>query len=224
MKILGVVCSPRKMGNTEILTHEALAGARERGSQTELITVHGKNLQPCDGCLSCRKTEKCHIQDDMHLFHEKMFEADGIILGSPVYFWTVTAQAKMIMDRSLCLRYPFLKLANKVGGSITVSGRHGCFNVYTLFTLFFAGNHMIPTDLVVDGFAEDKGAVRNDTYAMKGAYELGKLMVSIAEQRDTYPEEYRTAFYRHVKEKHGVKICPSELYEGVVSEGSASKP
>ena len=218
MKILSIVCSPRKMGNTEILTNEALSGAREQGAETELISVRGKNLQPCDGCFSCQKQEKCHIQDDMNFFHEKMLEADGIILASPVYFWTVTAQAKLIMDRSLCLRYPFLKLANKVGGSITVSGRHGCFNVYTLFTLFFAGNHMIPTDLMVDGFAEDKGAVRKDGYAMKGAYELGRLITSIVDRRNNYPEEYRSAFYRHVKEKYGVKSCPTDMYDGVTSE------
>jgi len=212
MKILGIVCSPRKMGNTEILVKEALVGARESGATAELISVRGKNLQPCDGCLSCRKTGKCHIKDDMFLFHKEMLEADGILLGSPVYFWTISAQAKIIIDRSLCLRYPFLKLANKVGASITVSGRHGCFNVFTLFTLFFAGNHMLPTDLFVDGLAEEKGAVKKDPYAMRGAYELGKLIVSIAEKRFTYPTEYGTAFYRHVKEKFNVEVCPSELY------------
>ena len=66
MKVLGIACSPRKGGNTEIMMKEALAGARSYGAETELWTTAGKDLKPCDGCETCVKRHgECHIEDDM---------------------------------------------------------------------------------------------------------------------------------------------------------------
>ena len=66
MRVLGIVCSPRKGGNTEIMMEEALAGARSSGAQTELWIIAGKDVNPCDACLACGKTNgKCHVADDM---------------------------------------------------------------------------------------------------------------------------------------------------------------
>ena len=65
MKVLGIVCSPRRRGNTEILVDEALASAKDSGAEVELVTVSGKNIAPCDGCESCIITGKCRIEDDM---------------------------------------------------------------------------------------------------------------------------------------------------------------
>jgi multimeric flavodoxin WrbA len=94
MKVLGVVCSPRKGGNTEVMVQEALAGAQACGAETELVTVWDKDIKPCDGCLSCEKTGACHIKDDVQEIYARLLEADGIVWGTPVYFFSVTAQAK----------------------------------------------------------------------------------------------------------------------------------
>ena len=99
MKILGLLCSPRKEGNTEVLLTEALQGAQQEGAEIELYSVLGKNIQPCDGCRACNKTAECHIQDDMQELYKKLLEADGIIYAVPVYFYSLTAQAKAIIDR-----------------------------------------------------------------------------------------------------------------------------
>ena len=88
MKILGIVCSPRSGGNTEILVRKALESAEKEGAEVEAWSVAGKDLKPCDHCLSCIKTGQCHIKDDMQALYPKMIEADGIVLGSPVYFWS----------------------------------------------------------------------------------------------------------------------------------------
>ena len=83
MKVLGIVCSPRKGGNTEILVREALEGAGEVGGETELILVADKNIAPCDACDTCRETGVCRIKDDMQPIYQQLDQADGIILGTP---------------------------------------------------------------------------------------------------------------------------------------------
>ena len=90
-KVLGVSCSPRKGGNTEILLQQALAGAGERGAETELVTIFDKEIKPCDGCYACQKTGKCHIKDDMQSIYDRLLAADGIIWGTPVYYFGVAA-------------------------------------------------------------------------------------------------------------------------------------
>jgi len=106
MKILAISCSPRKDGNTVAMLNEALKAAKTEGAETELYSVSGKNIQPCDGCWGCTKTGKCHIKDDAALLFDKMLAADGIIFGTPVYFYGMTAQAKAIIDRTIALREP----------------------------------------------------------------------------------------------------------------------
>ncbi len=101
MKILGVVGSPRKGGNTEIMVEEALATAREAGAETELVLIAGKKIAGCDGCDTCRKTMACHIKDDMQTIYKQLEAADGIIFGTPVYFGSVPSQAKAIIDAFL---------------------------------------------------------------------------------------------------------------------------
>ena len=86
MKVIGIVCSPRKDGNTEILVKQALDSAREAGAQTKLFSVIGKNIAPCDACGSCHKTGVCHIQDDMQPLYQQLETADAIIFGSPSIF------------------------------------------------------------------------------------------------------------------------------------------
>jgi len=92
MKVVGVVGSARTGGNTEILTSIALDEIRKEGIKTELINLAGKRIEPCDGCRACSETGKCHYKDDFEEIAEKMIEADGIILASPVYYGAASPQ------------------------------------------------------------------------------------------------------------------------------------
>ena len=206
MKVLGIVCSPRKGGNTEILVQEALAGAQSRGAETELLTIWGKDIRPCDGCLSCEKTGECHIRDDVPQIYSKLIEADGIAWGTPVYFWSVTAQAKMLIDRSYAIYQNNNRLSGKVSGVISVGASLGNVAVWNLFNTFFSVHHMLSTDFVY-GYARSKGDIRKDKHAMKASAELGKQMVLIAERNFRYPEEYDVALYRFVKREYGTDNC-----------------
>ena len=100
MNVLGLVCSPREGGNTEILVREALAGAEQKGAETELYLVADKNIGPCIACEACAAKGVCATDDDMQVLYKKLLAADGIILGTPVYFINVSAQAKAVIDRS----------------------------------------------------------------------------------------------------------------------------
>ena len=206
MKIIGIVCSPRKGGNTEVLVQEALTGAQDHGVEIELLTVWNKDIKPCDGCLSCEKTGKCHMKDDMQEIYLKLLEADGIIWGTPVYFFNATAQAKILIARSYALYVNNNKLTNKVGGVISVGASLGNVGVWNLFNTFFSVHHMLSTDFVY-GYARNKGDIRKDKHAMKASRELGRQIVLMAERKFKYPEEYDVAIYRYVKREYGIDNC-----------------
>jgi multimeric flavodoxin WrbA len=203
MKVMGIVCSPRKGGNTEVLVQEALAGAEDRGAETGLVTVWDKDIRPCDGCLSCEKTGKCHIQDGVQEIYPKLVEADGIVWGTPVYFWNATAQAKILIDRSYALYQSKPNLTNKVSGVISIGASLGNLGVWNLFNTFFSVHHMLSADFVY-GYARNKGEIYKDKHAMAASRELGRQIVRIAEQKFRYPEEYDVAIYRYVKREYGI--------------------
>ncbi len=207
MKVLGIVCSPRKGGNTEILVQKALTSARDRGAETELLTIRDKDIKPCDSCYSCVKTGKCHIKDDMQEIYLKLLDADGIIWGTPVYFFNAAAQAKILIDRSYAL-YTDGKLTNKVGGIISVASSLGHLGVWNLFNTFFSVNHMLQTDFVF-GYAREKGDIRKDKHAMKAARELGRQIVLMVERQFRYPEEYDVPIYRFVHREYGIHPSPA---------------
>lgn len=204
MKVLGIVCSPRKGGNTEIMMEEALAGARSYGAETELWTTADKELKPCDGCESCVKREgKCHIEDDMQGLYPKVLAADGIIFGSPSYFGSVTAQAKIVIDRMYGL-YRMYALPNKVAGVISVAGGDGHDEIGNQFSKFINICRMLPADHV-SGFAGARGAIRKDGFGMKSSEELGKQVASLINQKFQWPEEYRRPLYRLCDETYGIE-------------------
>lgn len=183
MKVLGICCSPRLHGNTEILLREALKSAKEAGAEIELVTIADKTIKGCEGCESCAETKKCNIQDDMQDIFPKLLEADGIIFGVPVYFWTVNSQAKAIIDRTHCLRHGGLR--NKIGGVVLVTGRVGHVNGFSVFANFFNIQRMILAGCAM-AFGYKIGDVRNDTRGMGEAKALGKVVVKCAKRHCIY--------------------------------------
>ncbi len=177
MKIISICGSPRKNGNTEIMLKEVLKEAQKEGAKTELIQLAGKNIKYCLGCDDCGYP--CKIKDDMNEIHKKMIEADIIVIGSPVYYCNVSGLLKNFMDRCTCLTKG-LKLKNKIGAAVTVSG-------------FFAGNTeaeyhiwdflnwqgiILPGRCTAEGYAEKKGEILRKKDNLKSAKELGRRLVS----------------------------------------------
>jgi NAD(P)H-dependent FMN reductase len=98
-RILGIVGSPRRGGNTEILVDEVLAGAEADGALTEKVILSKLNIGPCRGCDACKKRGRCVQQDDLPALLEQMEQSQVWVLGTPVYYWGPTAQFKAFVDR-----------------------------------------------------------------------------------------------------------------------------
>ena len=98
-KVLILSASPRKGGNSDTLCDEFLRGARESGNEAEKIFLRDKKIGYCTGCGVCNKTHRCAQDDDMAEVLEKMVRADVIVMATPVYFYTMNAQMKTVIDR-----------------------------------------------------------------------------------------------------------------------------
>ena len=207
MKVLGISCSVRKGGNTEVSVKEALAGAKDSGAETEFLSIRDKNISPCDGCNACKKTGACHIKDDMQPIYEKMLSAEGIVIGTPVYYWSIAGQTKVLIDRTYALLHPRLQLRNKVAGAIAVTARSGAYNAVNVLERYFLDNHMFPADSVA-GLAADKGDAVKDEQGMKSAYEMGRQMVMLMGQDLKFPEEFNVPMYRYVDKKYKAPSYP----------------
>jgi len=99
MKGLLLQGSPRKGGNTDILLRHVKQGMEEAGCSAELIALSDLKISPCQSCGGCTKTGKCIIQDDMQPLYRKIDEADFLVIASPIYFYALTAQTKIFIDR-----------------------------------------------------------------------------------------------------------------------------
>ena len=188
MKIAALSFSPRVQGNTELLLETALAGAQKRGAETELIHIAGKSIAHCDGCGSCFINEGCHIQDDMQDLSRNLLACDGIIFGSPVYYYNITAQGKAFIDRTIALKGA--GLTNKVGGIVVVGGSLGLVDAVKDLYFFMVINQMIPANFVA-AYASQKGDVKKLGKCLKASEELGIQMVKIAEKKFTYPSDIK---------------------------------
>ena len=105
-KILGIVGSPRRNGNTHLLVLEALQGAQERGAEVECVLLGDLNIRECDGCHACWQGRHCPKQDDMSDLYPKIVASDALIFGTPVYWYGPTALMKALIDRFVYFNCP----------------------------------------------------------------------------------------------------------------------
>ena len=99
MNIIAIFGSPRLNGNTAMLLNQAVKGAREAGAQVEEIILRKLKISPCLEIYGCKSTGRCAIQDDFQKIYDLLLTADGIMLASPIFFYTVSAHTKILMDR-----------------------------------------------------------------------------------------------------------------------------
>ena len=200
MKILGILGSSRKKGNTEILLDVALEEAQRNGASIFKISLRSKNIAPCNGCRRCVKTGKCVINDFMQEIYKKMLESEAIIWATPVYFWSMTGQMKIVIDRTYALAFPKLQLMNKVGGIILVAGRRGCINTANLFHMYFSYNHMFFAE-VASGYASEKGQIQENNQAKNSVKAMVRQVISLVEAKLKYPGQFDVPLTRLISER-----------------------
>jgi multimeric flavodoxin WrbA len=194
VKVIGLLGSPRRNGNTEVLLDRALDGAAEAGAETEKISLCGLNISGCIECNDCMETGYCTIGDEMDDIYQALERADRLILASPMFFMGVSSQAKAVIDRCQCywaLKYvleqefPREKDAPKRHGMfIGVGGTRGehLFDG-TLLTLryFFDAIAMERHEelyVLVKG-VDAKGDVLEHEDALNQAFESGKKLAQL---------------------------------------------
>lgn len=99
LRVLGLAASPRRAGNSDVLLDKALAGARQAGATTEYLRLCDYRIEGCSECYECSDTGDCPTRDDYQPILDKILAADRLVLATPVFFMTVSAQAKLLIDR-----------------------------------------------------------------------------------------------------------------------------
>ena len=102
-RILAIHGSPRRNGNTAHLLRQAVRGARDAGAEVEEVVLRDLKMSPCLEIYGCKKTGRCVIQDDFQQLHDKLLACRGLMLASPIFFYTVSAHTKILMDRCQAL-------------------------------------------------------------------------------------------------------------------------
>jgi len=176
MKAIGIVGSPRKGGNTEFLTRHTLKAIEEEGLDTELISLAGLDIRPCNACMVCNEGEQCPIDDDVWPIYLKLKEADAIILASPVYYSSATALLKAFMERVGFTGRTNKVFKRKVGGPLVVARRAGQNFAHVEIMQWFHINEIImPGSTYWNvAFGREKGEVEGDEEGLKTAWNFGK--------------------------------------------------
>jgi multimeric flavodoxin WrbA len=182
MKVVAFNGSGRKDGNTAILLNMVLGELSKEGIETELIQLAGKAPQGCIACYKCfdNKDQKCAVtKDSLNEYLGKIIEADGILLGSPVYFADATAGIKALIERC-----GMVSTANgglfkrKVGAAVAAVRRAGAIRTFdTLNHLFLHGQMIVVGSSYWNvGIGRDPGQVKEDAEAVRTMQTLGQNM------------------------------------------------
>lgn len=182
-KIVIVRGSPRRNGNSAALADQVEAGARAAGATTESFYLHGMNISPCDACDACQSAPHsgCIVDDDMQALYPKVLGANALVIASPVYWFTVSAQTKLFMDRCYALiDEDGWKFKGKKVGIVMTYGDSDPFDsgAVNAFRTFQDGFGYVGADIVgfVYGSASEAGEIRNNEAVMAKAYALGRKL------------------------------------------------
>jgi multimeric flavodoxin WrbA len=187
-QIVAIYGSPRRRGNTATLLNHAVRGAFDTGAQVNEITLRDLKMSPCLEIYACKKEGRCAIKDDFHNVVDQILSADGLILASPIFFYTVTAHTKILMDRCQSLwvkkywidKVPFDQWqAKRKGLFISVGATKGkkLFNGVLLTVKYFFD--VLDTELfgslLYRGLEFEDDILKHTEY-LEEAYEAGKAL------------------------------------------------
>jgi multimeric flavodoxin WrbA len=186
LKVCGIVGSPCKNGNVDLLVSEVLKGAASKGAETCKFYLNDMKIKPCQSCEVDPYPKHCLYTDDMEQIYDALENSDAIVLGSPVYFDTVSAQTKLMIDRSNCLM-PYVKKADgtfgfdrrikrlKKGVFVVVSGKEQELgSILTTVKGFFVWTNTEFVETISYPHDDNElGNVKKDTQKMRQAFDIG---------------------------------------------------
>ncbi len=185
MKIISIVASPHgKKGNTARLLDEVLQGARQQGAKLETLLLKGDTVRPCRGCDRCHISGRCPQKDDFETIKQKILAADGLILASPNYIFSVSAQLKAFMDRC-CGVVHCLAFEGKYGAAVVTSGGGDEKPIADYMNHFLITTGVHP----VGSVWATMGALPEGTFSAetcRQAFELGEKLVKVWQQKKRF--------------------------------------
>ena len=183
-KILVLLGSPRKKGNSTTLAQKIVEGAEATGATVETIYLHGQDIAACHACYGCLKPDNksCVIDDDMQPIYQKLVDADAWVFASPVYWFTMSAQMKLCIDRCFALynnnqeAFAGKRIAIAMSYEDTDPFVSGCANALRTFQDMFAyvGSNIVG---MVYGSADKPGEIKSNQSLMQEAEALGQKLV-----------------------------------------------
>jgi multimeric flavodoxin WrbA len=183
-KVLILLGSPRKKGNSAILAARIAKGAGKAGAKVEKVFLHGLNIAPCKSCYACQKenSKGCAIDDAMQEVYPKLLAAEAWVIATPVYWFTMSAQTKLFMDR--CFALPAYAKEPFAGKKIAIAMSYGdadpfvsgCVNALRTFQDAFNYTKAKIVGMVY-GSALGAGEIRANDALLKEAETLGRNLV-----------------------------------------------
>jgi multimeric flavodoxin WrbA len=181
IKVLALLSSPRKKGNSTTLAEQIIKGAESAGATVERVFLHGQQISPCRACYACRqpRSKGCAIDDDMQPIYSKLVDSDAWLIASPVYWFTMSAQTKLFMDRCFALLaykrnvFKGKRIAIAMSYADADPFSSGCVNALRAFqdAFNYTGSTIVG---MVYGSADKPGEIKSNKVLMKQAEELGK--------------------------------------------------
>jgi len=204
MKILGINGSPRGAKSTTMKLVEAvLDGAKEAGAETKLIDLCSLKIDYCDACGVCYKKGRCVHEDDFGTVYDEIMASDGLVLGSPVYFGSVTAQMKTMIDRMADAIHCQL-LLGKYACSVSTAGSQGHQEVEE-----YINRIMVAMGASAAGSAgADMAVPKGMEVAMEKAFKLGETLVADIENKTVYVEQEE--IHRMMRDRFGKIITANK--------------
>ena len=181
MKLLAIVGSPRPKGNTSYLVDVALQEAARQGIETEKIILSQYKVNPCQGHDNCSSFSTCKQADDVPWMLDKFCAADGILLGSPVYYYNMTAQMKAFIDRNYFLYRHDISPRMTCAGLIIIGGSNGLEHTVRAMRRFVKLSASLPDDriAIMSGCALNLGEAKNDAALIEEAQKLGGRLAAM---------------------------------------------
>ena len=180
MKVLAISGSPRPQGNTYHLLTEALKVCAQQGLDTEYVSLHDKQILPCKACVKCATDKnRCAQEDDFMPVFEAMTTADGLLVGSPVYFGSATPNLMALLDRAgYVARQGNNVFARKVGSPIVVARRAGVNFTYAQLQFWFCimGMFVPGSSYWPIAYGLKPGEAANDAEGLKTVTDLAENM------------------------------------------------
>lgn len=182
--VIAILGSPRRNGNSATLAENVILGAKSMGAMVDTFFLHGMKIKPCDACNICHEdiNAECVINDDMQKLYPKLRQADALIIASPIYWFTVSAQTKLFIDRCYALGNSegYALKGKRIGIVLTFEDSDpfvsGAVNaIRTLQDAFaYVGAPIIG---MVYGRASVPGEIANNSELMDKAFGLGKQLI-----------------------------------------------